>query len=173
MDSRQQILVREQLELEGGTADISNVNHTLRGQGTEISQTPRWREVDSNRWSHPHARQNAEPALMSTSFALLPRSKLIKRGNPSWLRSCLGSSDGARLAGGHRGPVNRSSALEKAFRSGGTVSSNPSSSSGESANSRSLPRSKTGVRSSSFRGPDVIHQHGTLCIRLFKGRPSM
>jgi hypothetical protein len=23
--------------------------------------------VDSNRWSHPHARQNAEPALMSTS----------------------------------------------------------------------------------------------------------
>ena len=88
--------------------------------------------MDSNRWSHPHARQNAELALMSTSFALLPRSKLIKGETPLGYAPASGRPMGPGLPAGHRGPVNRSSALEKAFRSGGTVSSNPSSSSGES-----------------------------------------
>jgi hypothetical protein len=36
------------------------------GQPRGSFLTPRRREVDSNRWSHPHARQNAELALMST-----------------------------------------------------------------------------------------------------------
>jgi hypothetical protein len=92
--------------------------------------------VDSNRWSHPHARQNAELALMSTSFALLPRSKLIKGETPLGYAPASGRPMGPGLPAGHRGPVNRSSALEKAFRSGGTVSSNPSSSSGESRENR-------------------------------------
>jgi hypothetical protein len=79
---------------------------------------------------------NDPTALIALGFALPQRtawwacSWALFRKNRSWLRSCL---DGARRRWVTEGRRNRSSALEKAFRPGGTESSNPVPSRGESA----------------------------------------
>jgi hypothetical protein len=45
-------------------------------------------------------REQYDAVLRKTSSPPPRAASTISRGNPSWLRSCLGSPDGARLAGG-------------------------------------------------------------------------